>query len=121
MKSIMLLKELGKYPLFTPNDIAKIVNKSPTYIRTLLYRLHRQNLIQRIEKGKYTVYDDPLVYATYLITPSYLSLWTALRMYNLTEQQPRAVFVMVPKKRKNIKSQTVDIIFTSTKHMFGFR
>ena len=51
MKTIHLLKKLEKLPLFTQNDVAKIINKNPKYVRTLLYRLKRDNLIKGIEKG----------------------------------------------------------------------
>ncbi len=119
MKTIHLLKKLERFPLFTENDVAKTINKSPKYVRTLLYRLNKEKLIYRIEKGKYTVHDDPLIFASHVIIPSYLSLWTALRYYNMTQQQPTSFFVISPVKRKNIKD--LNIIFMSTKHMFGYK
>lgn len=119
MKTIRLLKTLERFPLFTENDITKIINKSPKYIRTLLYRLNKQKLIQRIEKGKYTVHDDPLIFASHIITPSYLGLWTALRYYNMTQQQPTSFFVLTSVKRRNIKK--LNIAFVSTKHLFGYK
>src|SRR3989344_21954 len=119
MKTLHLLKKLERYPLFTENDVAKIVNKSPEYVRTLLYRLNRKELIRRIEKGKYTVHEDHLVFASYIITPSYFSLWTALRYYNMVQQQPTSFFVVSPVKRKEIKR--LNIRFLSTKHMFGYK
>ena len=105
MKTINLLKKLETYPLFTENDAAKIVNKSAKYIRTLLYRLHKQGLINRIEKGKYTLYHDAMIFASYLATPSYLGLWTALRHYNMIQQQPLGIFIVssIPKKKHKIR------------------
>lgn len=120
MKTIHLLEKLNKYPLFTENDIAKILNKGPKYIRTLLYRLSKQGIIKRIEKGKYTTHNDVMIFASYIITPSYLSLWTALRYYNMIQQQPYGIFVISPVPRKSIKFQNTEIIFRTTKHIFGY-
>lgn len=119
MKVLSLLKKLERFPLFTENDVAKITNKNHQYVRTLLYRLNKREIIYRIEKGKYTIYEDPLIFASYIITPSYLSLWTALRYYNMTQQQPTSFFVVCPLKRKNIPGKKIS--FTTTKHLFGYK
>ena len=121
MKSIHLLKRLERFPLFTENDVSKIINKSQKYVRTLLYRLHKQGLIKRIERGKYTLHADGLIFASHIIKPSYVSLWTALRYHNLTQQQPTSFFIMCPVKRKSIKLQNSELIFISTKNMFGYK
>ena len=121
MKTIELMKKLRDYPLFTTNDVAKIVMKKSDYVKTLLYRLERQKLIYKIERGKYTIYDDAFVFASYISIPSYISLWSAVRYYNLTEQMPKTIFIMVTKQRKNLKFQNVSIEFVKTKHFFGFK
>ncbi len=121
MKSIHLLKKLERFPLFTENDVAKMTNKSPEYVKTLLYRLNRQNLIKRIEKGKYTVYDDPMLFSSRIITPSYFSLWTAFRFYNMTQQQPYGLFVVSAINKKKLSFQNTEIMFFKTKHPFGYK
>ena len=45
MKTIQLLKRLEAYPLFTQNDVSKLVNKSPKYVKTLL----NENLAVKVE------------------------------------------------------------------------
>ena len=121
MKTIHLLKKLERFPLFTQNDIAKIINKDSEYVKTLLYRLNKEGFIKKIERGKYTIYDNILIFASYITTPSYFSLWTALRYYNLTQQQPKKFFVACSTKRKNIKLKDSEIVFLFTKHMFGYK
>ena len=121
MKTINLIKILQDYPLFKENDIAKIMNKNPDYIKTLLYRLNERGVIHRIERGKYTCYDDILLFASYIYVPSYIGLWTAIRYYNLTEQLPKTIFVMVPKSRKSLKFNGISIEFVKTKYFFGFK
>lgn len=119
MKSIYLLKRLERFPLFTENDVAKVINKNHKYVRTLLHRFHKGNLINRVERGKYTLHEDPLIFASHIVIPSYLSLWTALRYYNMTQQHPKSFFVLSPVKRKDIKK--LNIHFLSTKHLFGYK
>ncbi|MBI2672792.1 hypothetical protein HYX19_00885 [Candidatus Woesearchaeota archaeon] len=121
MKTIHLLKKLERLPLFTGNDVSKIINKSPEYVKTLLYRLNKQNFIKRIEKGKYTVYEDPMLFSSHIITPSYFSLWTAFRFYNMTQQQPFGIFVISAINKKKLKFQNTEIMFFKTKHMFGYK
>ena len=121
MKSIHLLKKLERYPLFTENDVAKIINKSPEYVKTLLYRLNKQGFIKRIEKGKYTTYEDPVIFSTRIITPSYISLWTAFRFYNMTRQQPFGIFVVSPVSKKKLRFHSTEIMFFKSKHIFGYK
>lgn len=121
MKTVHLLKRLERFPLFTESDVAKVVNKSPSYVRTLLYRLHGQGLVKRVEHGKYTLYEDPMVFSSHIVIPSYLSLWTALRYYNMTEQQPYSVFIMVAFPKKSLTFAKTKMVFFSTKHMFGYK
>ena len=121
MNSIDLLRKLEKLPLFTENDVSKITNNDKNYVKTLLHRLYKKRLIKRIEKGKYTIYEDPLIFSSYLTTPSYLSLWTAFRYYNLTQQQPRDIFVISPVSKKTIRLKDTKIFFLKTKHTFGYK
>ena len=121
MKTIDVLRKFGKLPLFTENDAAKIVNKSPKYVRTLLYRLNKSALIKRIERGKYTVHGDPTIFLSYIAVPSYIGLWTALRHYGMTGQQPFGFFVITPFPRRSIIYEGMRIKFAVTKHMFGYK
>lgn len=120
MKRVTILKELEKKPLFGIEHVMRITGKDREYSRLIVHRLEDKNLITRIEKGKYTTQDDPLVFATRLIRPSYFSLWTGLRYYDLTEQLPQTYCIMAPRNKKNIKLDSTELRFTKTKHMFGF-
>ncbi|MEK6903911.1 MAG: hypothetical protein AABW64_04675 [Nanoarchaeota archaeon] len=120
MKTILLLQQLEKYPLFTFNEFVRLTRKSATYCRTRVYRLKKQKLIFEIEKGKYTVHDDPLIFSSHILSPSYISFWTALRYYNLTEQLPLPVMVASPRSKKNISFRHTTIVFYKTKHVWGY-
>ncbi len=121
IKKIELLKELEDYPLFMFNDFVRITGASTAYARTMLYRLKREGLIFFIERGKYTVHKDPLIFASYIFLPSYISFWTALRFYNLTDQLPREIAVATPVYKKSLKFAETPITFTKIREFWGYK
>ena len=124
MKKIDLIKELEKYPVFNLKILREIINKDRNYAKIVIYRLKKDNLIFEIEKDKYTTLKEAIVVASNLIWPSYLSCWTALRYYNLTEQLPKNIFVITTKSRKKrtLEFNNSQIIFikAKTQYFFGY-
>ncbi len=121
MKKIALIKTLEEYPLFTFNEFVRITGKSSEYARTYLYRLKKEGLIFRIEKGKYTVHDDPLIFSSHIAVPSYISFWTAIRFYGFTEQLPKDIMLAAPKPKEAITFHGTKIRFFKTKHVWGYK
>ena len=120
MKTLKLMEKLKKIPVFGVSELAKITGLKPAAVRMLAWRLSKRGLITRIERSKYTTMDEPLVIAAYLVRPSYIGLYSALRFHNMTTQMPNAIDVMVPKARKETKISDRPVIFTKTKHFWGF-
>jgi len=111
------LREWAKdRPLFTLNDAERAFDIERASLRQKLSRQAQRNEIHRIERGKYTVHDDPMVYATYIEIPSYLTLWSALRYYDLTPQQPTRVQVIAASNRDDLPG----IEFHQSARLFGF-
>ncbi len=106
----------GDRPVFTVNEVERGLGMERESLRVLLHRAVEQNAVRRIERGVYTVQDDVQVYATRIETPSYMSLWSGLRWYDLTTQLPGAVQVMVGRSRPDVDQ----VRFYRTQHMFGF-
>ena len=125
MKRISLIKRLEKYPIFTLKTVSEIIEKERNYSKLVIYRLKKYKLIYEIEKNKYTLNKDPLIIASNIIWPSYISGWSALRYYNLTEQLPQAVNVITTRARKKrkINFNNTKIIFTKIrpKYFFGYK
>ncbi len=121
MNAINLLKQLDLYPIFTEKDVITLTKTTKKYARTLLSRLQQKGYIFRIERGKYSLYDDPLIFSSHLTKSSYLSLWTALRYHNLTQQQPQNIFVMVKSPKKKIKLANTTIHFIVTTQFWGYK
>jgi predicted transcriptional regulator of viral defense system len=111
-----LVKWAAERPLFTVNEAQRALGMKRSSLREKLSRFAQRGELQRIERGKYTVHADPVVYATYIETPSFISLWSALRYFDLTTQQPTRVQVMVPKSRSDLPA----VDFYQTQAMFGF-
>ena len=124
MKKIEIIRELNKYPVFSLKTLSEIVKKNKNYAKLIAYRLKKENLLFEIERGKYTVHKNPLIIASNIIWPSYISCWSAIRYHNMTEQLPQTIFVVTTRKRKNriIKLDNNKIIFIkiSPKYFFGY-
>lgn len=121
MNKIKLLRELQKYPLFTFNDFVRETRFKAKYAKLSIFRLKKEKLIFEIERGKYTVFDDPMAFASLIITPSYISFWTSLKFYNLTEQLPKDIMIASSKTKKQIIFNKSKIQFFKTKNMWGYK
>lgn len=118
-----LLKEFEKHAVIDRRKVEGIVG-SGAYASLLLHRLKKSGQIFEIERNRYTVHKDAFLVASRISWPSYISVWSALRYHNLTEQIPQAIWVVTTNKRRNamINFAGTEIIFilTSPKYFFGF-
>lgn len=103
-------------PCFTVNEAQRATGMRRPSLREKLSRLARRGDLTRIERGTYTVHDDPMIYATYVEIPSYLSLWSGLRFYDLTTQQPTTLQVIAAANRDGLP----EISFYAATDLFGF-
>ena len=94
------------------------------YAKKILHELFKSGKITRIERGKYTVLDDPLTIATHLTEPCYVSMWSALSIQKLTTQVPFSVEIVTTRKRFNRKimfNNTPIIFYTvQSEMMYGY-
>ena len=125
MKQIDIIKNLEKYPVFDLKIVKEIIEKDSDYAKLVVHRLKKNKLIFEIEKNKYTTNKDPVVIASNIIWPSYISCWSAFRYYNITEQLPQIISVMTTRKRKKkeVSLYNTKIVFTKIKpkYFFGYR
>lgn len=108
----MQKEELKKFPYFTAKTLKAFFNKKNPEVTITRWK---KKLIT-IEKGKYTLHSNPLIYATIIETPSYLSFRSALHLYQLTNQIPLKAQVICKKQKKSTKK----IDFFQSKYIFGF-
>lgn len=118
-----LLQQVMKKPVFGVDDLA-CRNMQRDYAKKLLHESFKSGRIARVERGKYTILDDPLIVATHLTEPCYVSLWSALSIHHLTTQIPFAVEVITTRKRFNrkIMFQNTPIVFYTVQPgmMYGY-
>lgn len=124
MKTLQLSKKLEKYPVFNTDIFANIINKDKTYAKMHLNRLKNRGIVKQVQRNVYTVQEDPMIIASRIIWPSYISLWAALRYHNLTEQIPNKISVITPrlKSRDKIQIMNTNIVFEKIRpeYFFGF-
>ena len=118
-----MYENLRKYAVFDTKILNYFINKSRKYINLYSYRLRKNLKIHRIEKNKYSVYDDPFLIASRITWPSYISCWSALNFHKMTEQIPQTIQVITVKDKKPIKFFHTRIQFIKIKkeNFFGFK
>ncbi len=125
MKTHELLKKLEGYATFNFTTFRKLANSSHAYARVYIHRLKKAGYLYELQKGTYTIHKDPIIIASRIIWPSYISLWSAIRYHNLTEQLPHDIWVVTPRRlwRKEISFGDAKIIFIRVKpqHFFGYK
>ena len=125
MKEREFIEKIKKLNLgiFTIPDISRIIGKDRNYAILYAKRLSERGIIKRIEKGKYTLPEtDPMVVATNLILPSYISFLSALNYYQLTTQIPTSIQVVTSRSKKEIIfDKKIIFIKFDKKRIFGYR
>jgi len=124
MQTIHAIKILEKYPTFNVSTLADILNKDNNYAKVYLNRMKNKGIVHKIQRNVYAVNTDPLIAASRIIWPSYISLWEALHYHGLTEQIPHEICVLTTctKSLKLITMGNTRITFKRImpKYFFGF-
>ena len=124
LETLHVLEKLEKHPTFSVATVANIIDKDSTYAKVYLNRLKNRGLVRKLQRNVYTVHQDPLIIASRITWPSYISLWAAIRYHNLTEQLPTVISVLTTstKSRRTISLANTRIVFKRIRpsHFFGF-
>jgi len=119
--------------VFTVSDAAQLLKTSHSIASKIIHRLTKKRKLQRIEKAKYLLIppeawkageytEEGIIIASQLLSPYYLSYWTALSFYGWTEQPSRTIFVATQKRKLPIELQGIQIKFIQLKNekFFGY-
>lgn len=119
--------------VFSISEASELMGISNIHVSKLVHRLVQKKKLQRIEKAKYLLIppeawkageytEEGIIVASQLISPYYLSYWTALSFYGWTEQPSRTIFVATSKIKKSVELQGMKIRFVklNPKRFFGF-
>lgn len=116
-----VMRQLYKHDLyyFSPSTLAALLDVPMSKGYEILRRLKADKLVRPIEAGKYLllgyqpeqVLSNPHFIATRLAFPGYLSFWSALHFYGLTEQAPRTVFVATTRRHRRLTFDGAVFVF----------
>lgn len=120
--ALELLEQLKRYPVFGTIAVMNKTGKSNEYANLVIHRLRKRGLIYRIERNKYTVFNDAFLIASRITWPSYISCWSALKYHNLTEQVPQDITVVTAADKKALRFNNIKIRFAklNKKWFFGY-
>ncbi|MDO8515352.1 MAG: hypothetical protein Q7S14_02540 [bacterium] len=96
-----------KISLFSVNDLTKIFGSRPqSSLMALILRMEKAGIIAKLIRGKYKFIlgvesADSYEIANYLVSPSYISLETALSFYEIIDQFPYQITSVTTTKSKS--------------------
>jgi predicted transcriptional regulator of viral defense system len=116
---------------FTPRMLGNLLSLDRGRVYRLVASLKKEGLIAEVEKGKYLllgleperVLSNPAFIASQLVTPAYVSYWSALHYYGFTEQAPLTVFAATTQKKRPVEFQGLRFRFVTVRPhaFFGYR
>lgn len=133
ISTISLARRLRHRDLFyfTPSLLSALFSLERRQAYRLLARLKSEGMIAEVEKGKFLllgleperVLSHPLFIAAQLVTPAYISYWSALHFYGYTEQVPLTTFVVTTRKKRSLQFREFRFYFVQVKphKFFGYR
>lgn len=129
--SVVRLLHEKEFFYFTSSTLADLLGCDRSQVYSLVRNLVRTGLVAEIENGKYLllgfepqrVLANPLFIASHLVTPGYISFWSALHYYGFTEQVPLTVFVATTKKKSPVEfaGQRFRFVTLQPHKFFGYR
>lgn len=133
LSAISAIQRLHELDLFfvTARTLADLFDLPPARVYRLVGELKEMGLLAEVENGKYLVLGfepervlaNPLFIASQLVTPGYVSFWSALHFYGFTEQAPLTVFVATTKKKRPVvfRNQHFRFVTFQPRKWFGYR
>jgi Predicted transcriptional regulator len=130
-KLLFTLEEQDRL-VFTIADAKKVLASSDPSVKNVIYRLKQKNRVKEIETGKYLLspakagidgywseHTFKLIHS--LIDEYYVSYWSALNHWGMTEQMPVTVYVVIKKRKRDIRfdGQLIKFVTVSPGKFFG--
>ncbi|MDH7486332.1 MAG: hypothetical protein QHJ81_08640 [Anaerolineae bacterium] len=133
ISSISVARQLHQHDLFyfTPSLLADLTGLDRRQTYRLIARLKAEGLVAEVEKGKFLllglqperVLSNPLFIASHLVTPAYVSYWSALHFHGFTEQVPLTTFVATTRKKPPVtfRDFRFHFVILQPRKFFGYR
>lgn len=121
MKAINLLEKLKAKPVFRVQDVERITGQSRNYSRQVLHRLKGEGLIKQVARNAYTTGENIQAIASSILTPAYISFWSASCFLGYTEQIVNTIQIATTARRKSLAFGNYAIKFIPIKEFFGYK
>lgn len=125
MNMYEITKELEKMKekVFSIDKLAALTGLNLRSTSVLLSRMVNKKLVYKVERGKFSLSDNPFIIASNVVYPSYLSFSSAFYIHGLLEQVIERVYVATPKKTKSRNFNGTEVVFVKIPEnlMFGFK
>jgi len=114
-------------PVFGVEEVRALTGWKGSRAHNTLHSLGNKGLVTRIKRGRYAltelVSDRLFEIATETVKPSYISFWTALAHYGLTEQQPALVQLVSVRQSKGFRigRHRVHLTTWRPERFYGYR
>lgn len=93
--------------VFGVNEAARISGWNRRKVHNTLQSLEKKGFVLRLKRNAYTLKslaeENAFRVATSVVTPSYLSFWSALSFYGFTEQQVSAIQLVSTRQERELK------------------
>src|SRR3989344_3702389 len=105
--------------VFRIKDLCLILNINKTKCYNLIKSLKKKEVIKKAGRGFFAFKDsNEFSIAASLNYPSYISFWSALNYYGLSDQMPKKIFLATTKYSREINN--FKYITLSKKRFFGY-
>lgn len=119
-EQLQFLQLLDSYEIsyFLMQNIENRINHQFKNLNEVLENLVDKQLINRIERGKYTKenYNNPYVLASFISNGGTVAYWSALHLHALTERFPNKIFIKTTTRKRTINLFGTAIQFITVKH-----
>ncbi len=112
------IEHFRKVPVFSLSDVNQIV-KNRAYSKKFIKRMAEGGKVFRIKRGLYTLYKDPLLVATFIKMPSYITGVSALSFHRAISQIPKDFFCFTLKQSSSLEFNG-KLKYFKTRNFFGY-
>jgi len=117
--NLKLIEYIKTKKVITKSDIKKIIQCKDNYAYLVIQRLLKRKILKKIFKGKYTTLDNPILFASEIEIPAYISLLTASQLKGFTEQIINNIQIITT-KNKSVIFNKYKISLIKNKKIFGY-
>ena len=117
-----ILRSSGR-AVFTTDDLERITDLSRGSAAVYVHRMKERGMIFPIERGRFSISDDPFTVASQLIVPAYISFATGLSLHGRLDQVVNRIHMVSSRRRTPVTFGGMEIRFVRfpAGRVFGYR